>query len=104
MCVLHPVESAGHIMHPVRPRHEMSTHYFSFSGASRALNIDALFLMLGWDWYGYDKKCAGIHYAKLVFLHQVGSKGHIVHFGVSRARNIDAPIFMLGWALCGFHK
>jgi hypothetical protein len=82
----------------------MSTHYFSFLGASRALNIDALFLMLWWDWYGYDKKCAGIHYAKLVFLHQVGSKGHIVHFGVSRARNIDAPIFMLGWALCGFHK
>jgi hypothetical protein len=54
------------------------------SGASGVCNIDTLF-MLGWDWYGFNEKRFRTHYAKLVFLHPVGSVGHVVHsnaFGV----------------------
>jgi hypothetical protein len=46
---------------------------------SGARNIDAIFFMLEWDRYGFGKKCAGTHYAKLVFLHLVGSMGHVEH-------------------------
>jgi hypothetical protein len=51
--------------------------------------------MLRWDWYGYDEKCVGTCYAKFVFLHPMGSTGHIVHSGVPGVRNIGAPFFML---------
>jgi hypothetical protein len=34
---------------------------------------------------------------ELVFLHLVGSVGHIVHSGASGAQNFDALFFMLGW-------
>jgi hypothetical protein len=34
---------------------------------------------------------------KLVFLHQVGSAGHVVHSGASGPPNIDALFFLIGW-------
>jgi hypothetical protein len=35
--------------------------------------------------YGIDKKRIGSNYAELVFLHSMGSAGHVVHYGVSWA-------------------
>jgi hypothetical protein len=49
---LHPVESAGHVLH---------------SDASAERNMIALFFMLGLDWYRFDKKRVRTHYAELVF-------------------------------------
>jgi hypothetical protein len=30
-------------------------------------NVDALFIMIGWDRYGFDKKHAGTQYPELMF-------------------------------------
>jgi hypothetical protein len=67
---LHPVGSAGHIVH---------------SGASEEQNVDALFFMLGWDRCNFHRMRGGARYAKLLFLHPVGSADQVVHSGASRA-------------------
>jgi hypothetical protein len=64
----------------------------------------ALFFMLEWDRYGFEKKRAGTRYAELVSLHPVGSVGYIVHSGPSEVRNVDALFFILSLDWCGFHK
>jgi hypothetical protein len=50
------------------------------------------------------KTCAATHYAELVFLHPLGSVGHVVHYGASEARNIEALFFLLRLDRYGFHK
>jgi hypothetical protein len=52
-------------------------------------NEDAVFFMLWWSGFGSHKKRAGTHYAELVFLQPVGSKGHALSFGASGVRNVD---------------
>jgi hypothetical protein len=60
--------------------------------------------MLVWDLYGFDRKHVGASYAKLVFLHPVGSVGHVVHSGASGVQNVNALFLMLGWDQYRFHK
>jgi hypothetical protein len=69
---LHPVGSTGPVVH---------------SGASVAQNVDTLFFMLGWDWYGFLKNHDRTRYIKLLFFHLVGSVGHVVHSGASGAKH-----------------
>jgi hypothetical protein len=60
--------------------------------------------MLGWDRCSFHKKPVRTRYAQLVFLHLVGSAGHVVHSSGSGAQTFDAPFFILGWAQCGSIK
>jgi hypothetical protein len=39
--------------------------------------------MLGWDWYRFHKKCVRTLYAEIMFLHPVGSMGHVLHSDAS---------------------
>jgi hypothetical protein len=68
--------------------HEMQTHYFSCTGGLSVVST----------------KSVGTHYVELVFLHPVGSAGHVMHFGVSGVRNVDAWFFMLEWDRYRFYE
>jgi hypothetical protein len=61
---------AGHVIH---------------FGASGARNVDALFFILKWDRYGFNKMHTRTSYAELVFLHPMGSANHIVDSRASGA-------------------
>jgi hypothetical protein len=69
-----------------------------------ARNINAQFFLLRWALCGFCKKRRGTRYTELVFMHRVGSAGHIVHAGAFRARIVNALFFMLGWDRYGFNK
>jgi hypothetical protein len=44
-----------------------------YSGASGARIVNALFFMLGWNWYEFEKKHDVTRYTELQFLNPVGS-------------------------------
>jgi hypothetical protein len=60
--------------------------------------------MLGWDQFGFNRKCTRSCCTELLFLHPVGSAGRAVHSGASRVQNIDALFLMLGLDRYGFNK
>jgi hypothetical protein len=74
------------------------------SSGSRARNVDTLFFMHWWDRYRSHKKLGRTQYAKLVFLHLVGSACHVLHSGASVAQNINTLFFILEWDRYGFQK
>jgi hypothetical protein len=60
--------------------------------------------MLWWAWCCFHKKRVGTHYAKLFFLHPVGSAGHVVRSDASGARDVDKLLFILRRDQYRFHK
>jgi hypothetical protein len=64
-----------------------STGPIVYFGTSELSNVDALFFMLRWDRYEFDKKYVRTCYAKLVFLYPVGSAVLIVLSGASGVRS-----------------
>jgi hypothetical protein len=74
---LYSVGSVGHVVH---------------FGASEPRNIDTQFTIFHAivGLVQIQQKRIGTYYAELVFLHPVGSAGHVVHSGASGPRNIEA--------------
>jgi hypothetical protein len=66
------------------------------SGVTVALNIDAIFFMIGRAQCGFHKKQTRTRNVELLFLNLVGSTGHVAHSVASVARNVDALFFMSG--------
>jgi hypothetical protein len=69
---LHPVEFAGHVVYSIAPGPR---------------NVNTLFFVLGWDRYGFNKKCNGTCHAEHVSLHSMGYVVHVEHSVGSGARN-----------------
>jgi hypothetical protein len=64
-------------------------HYFLCTGGPGAVSI---------------KKCTETHYVELVFLHPVGSAGHVVYSGGSVVQTVNVLFFMLEWDWYRFDK
>jgi hypothetical protein len=71
----------GHVVHSGASGHETSTHYFLCLVVPGAVSI---------------KKRARTSYTELMFLHLVGSAGHIVQSYLAVVQNVNALLFMLG--------
>jgi hypothetical protein len=70
----------------------------------RPRNIDKLFFMLGVGTMWFKKKRFRTRDTKIVFLHPVGSEGHVVYSSASMPCDINTIFFMLGWNWYRFYK